>query len=157
MHRQITAVGVSFVPLWSLAVALYKYPALRKKQREHLARAAGQASSSTDSISAAPPSSPPVPAHGSHAVSVIVIGSRGRLRGHAPRPSDASSTSSGEEHEMVPLAGRGHTSPHYSHVPLADPDSPPLPRRPSGPRDAPRRRHTYTRHPSGSGSDHLTP
>lgn len=152
---QITAVGVSFVPLWSLAVALYKYPALRKKQREHLARAAGQASSSTDSISAAPSSSPPAPAHGSSAVSVVVIGNR--RRGHAPRPSDASSMSSGEEHEMVPLAGRGHTSPRYSYVPLADPHSPPLPRRPSGPRDAPRRRHTYTRHPSGSGSNHLTP
>ncbi|GJE92573.1 hypothetical protein PsYK624_087280 [Phanerochaete sordida] len=148
---QITAVGVSIVPLWSLAVALYKYPELRKKQRQHLAQATGQALRGNDEL----PTTAPPPRTGTQA-SAANVGYQPR---HAPRPSDASSQSSGEEHEMQPLAARWR-SHSYSPVHAGEPASPPLPRRPTGPRSPPhssRRRHTYARHPSGSGNDHTTP
>ncbi|GJE92576.1 hypothetical protein PsYK624_087310 [Phanerochaete sordida] len=104
---QITAAGVSVVPLWSLCMALYKYPALRAKQKRHLAHIARLTSSSEDHL----PRTGEVA--GLSAVSNRMAAAR-KSR-HRPLPSDASATSTIEVHEMQPMRARLHAHDGYAY------------------------------------------
>lgn len=93
---QITAVFVSLVPLWSLAVALYKYPSLRRHRKRHEQQAQRQP-------------------HGGTSRAASVVAPVRRPYGHTLHPSDAS-----EGYEMQSFVDslRGHTySPVSSSAP----------------------------------------
>ena len=129
---QITAVCVSIVPLWSLSVALYKYPALRRRRKKHEQRR--QMPLTEASRSVAPEPFPRARSWGS---------------GHAPHPSDTSAAGVDENetgYEMQPFSflGSGSTRPAYSPVPLI-PESPETNRRHVlyGPRAMNRRRPVH--------------
>lgn len=136
--RQITAVFVAITPLWSLVVALYKYPSLRRKRKrrqEAAARPAGTPAAPSPTSPSGPspasddPSRPmPPPTHAPPLQSILA-----RRRGHAATGSDAApllARESAEGFEMRPVGASA-----YLPVP-ASPESP-LARRPSGPRERP--------------------
>lgn len=103
---QITALCVSVAPLWSLTVALYKYPARRRRQERHRARL-------RDSNA---PDAPPNPFDAAAPMS--------RRTRHVVRPSDASS----DEYEMYNMPAG---SDSYVRV-LVESESPPPQKRALG-------------------------
>lgn len=113
--EQITAVGVSVVPLWSLCVALYKYPKLRSKQKRHNDHRAMQAGVSRRNSQDLTPPDPS--AQGTDGSS-----------GHAAHPSDATMVSPGSDasdYDQNPsLYGALFSSP-YRALPTSSPPGSP--------------------------------
>ncbi|KAK7682320.1 hypothetical protein QCA50_014524 [Cerrena zonata] len=110
---QVTAIFLALAPLWSLCVALYKYPSLRRRQERHRRRA--------------------MTAHPEEGVSQHLDESRGLL-GHSPQPSgtaesfEMSEMGSPELLESSPKLSRqrttsrriGNTSVHVVTLPGSD-------------------------------------